>query len=77
MFAKRSAPKGVRKRENSKVNGEEASSVRSALSVDSEDGEEEHAKIVKKTKRNNHARPAAACKHFLMGKVYISYFIWF
>lgn len=62
MFAKRGAPKGVRKRPN--ADEEETTGASGAPKATAEGSDEEHACIVKKTKAN---RPA--CRHFLVGRV--------
>lgn len=64
MFAKRGAPKGVRKRPNAEEAEADQLAGAPAVSAAPEGSDEEHACIVKKVKSS---RPA--CKHFLMGRV--------
>lgn len=63
MFAKRVAPKGVRKRPNAEETEADAPPAAPTVSAAPEGSDEEHACIVKKAKPS---RPP--CKHFLMGR---------
>ena len=71
MFARRAAPKGVRKRPTAREeDADGAAGVPSGasripvVSRRSDESDEEHARIVKKSKTSR-----LACKHFLMGRV--------